>query len=78
MKEKALARGLSSSYLEGGGEYEDDDDEGGGVSLMAIKKQYKTSLKRKWGGREGGREGDGKVLVRAGKNDIGGRREELH
>ena len=70
MKEKALARGLSSSYLEGGAEYEDDDEDGGGVSLMAIKKQYKTSLKRRWG------EGDGKMLVRAGKNDIGGRREE--
>ena len=47
MKEKALARGLSSSYLEGGGEDEDDDEEGGAVSLMAIKKQYKTSMKRK-------------------------------
>ena len=44
MKEKALARGLSSSYLEGG-EEEDDDDEGG-VSLLAIKKQYKANTKR--------------------------------
>ena len=62
MKEKALARGLSSSYLEGGDE-DDDDEEGGGVSLMAIKKQYKANSKREWGGGVGGG-GGGKGMTR--------------
>ena len=63
MKEKALARGLSSSYLEGGDE-DDDDEEGGGVSLMAIKKQYKANSKREWG--DGSRRGWGYDEERGG------------
>ena len=49
MREKAQARGLSSSYLEGGGRYDDDDDDDdeGGVSLLAIKKQAKLAASRR-------------------------------
>lgn len=40
MRDRANARGLSSSYLESRYDDEDDDDEGG-ISLSAIKKHYK-------------------------------------
>lgn len=42
MKERAQARGLSASYMEGGYE-EDEDDEDGLTSISAIKRSYKQT-----------------------------------
>lgn len=44
IREKAHARGLNSSYLEGEGDDEDEDDTS--ISLSAIKKNYKPGAKR--------------------------------
>ena len=44
MKERAHARGLSSSYLEGYDE--DDEDDENTISIAALKKKYKAGARR--------------------------------
>ncbi|GAB6031915.1 hypothetical protein CHUAL_010306 [Chamberlinius hualienensis] len=45
MRERAMSRGLSASYLEGD-RYDDDEDDDDGVSLAAIKNKFKKGALR--------------------------------
>lgn len=46
MKERALSRGLSSSYLEPDRYDDEDEDDEGAISLAAIKNKYKKGALR--------------------------------